>query len=69
MTDMQNAASAGQVPGTEHDLQHPEVFSLCHCMLEWKRGSFQWMLTDCLQKQYVLEERLDSVKVQAAADG
>lgn len=47
-----------------------QKFSLCvTCMLEWKSGSFQWMLTDCLQNQHVLEERLDSVKVQAAADG
>lgn len=69
MTNMPNVVSAGQAPGIQHDLPHPEVFCLCHWMLEWKRGSFWWMMTDCLQTQNFLEERLDLVKVQAATGG
>lgn len=36
-----------------------QTFSVCHCMLKWKRGSFQWILTDCLQNQNFLKESLD----------
>lgn len=54
VTDMQNAVSAGQVPGIELDPSYPQVFCLCHCTLEWKGESYQRMLTDHLQNQNFL---------------